>query len=363
MGTTLADLTTPALLIDLDKLDHNLRTMARWADGKVSLRPHVKTLKSPAVARRQVELGAIGVTAATVDEALAMADAGISEVLIANQVVQPRELDRLLTGAGPSRVILAVDTDGSAHAAAAAATRTGRDVDLILEVDVGMRRGGVRSAEEAITLASVVDGLPGVRLVGVMGYEGHTVLEPDRETRARNANEAMDYLATVVGALRDSGHDIAIVAAAGTNTHPITGVHPVVTELQVGTYATMDSYYVDHVDGYEVALSVLATVTSVHGDRVLLDAGSKTFGPAGPERLPRPHTPGWTVAGVHEEHLLVDVDPDAPHPAIGDRARFDVQYAGGAALMHRHYTVVQGETVVDTWPIVAGPASRGAQNA
>ncbi len=364
--TTLDDLITPALLIDVDALDRNIARMAAWADGHVQLRPHVKTLKSPDVAKRQVAAGAIGVTAATVEEALAMAAAGIPEILIANEIVQRPELARLLAGGAGARIILCVDTEAGASLIAEAARAAGTVVDVVLEIDVGMHRGGARTVEEAVALAGVVDSLDGIRLVGVMGYEGHTVLEPDDAKRAANAVAAMDSLGTFVDALTAAGHTIDIVAAAGTNTHATTGHHPVVTELQVGTYGTMDVSYLPFVnstrpdDPYEVAMSILATVSSVHGNRVVLDAGTKAFGPA---RLtvPRAHTPGWTVAAVHEEHVLVDIDEGTPVPQVGDHGRFDVAYAGGPPLLFGQYTVVRGDDVIETWPIVGGAMTRGVR--
>ncbi len=364
--TNLDDLTTPALLIEVDALDRNIARMAAWADGHVQLRPHVKTLKSPDVATRQVTAGALGVTAATVEEALAMAAAGIPEILIANQIVQPAELARLLAGRAGARIILCVDTDAGARLVSEAAGAAGTVVDVVLEIDVGMHRGGSRTIDEALELATVVESLDGLRLVGVMGYEGHTVLEPDDATRATNAVAAMDFLATFVVALRDAGHSIDIVAAAGTNTHATTGHHPIVTELQVGTYGTMDVSYLPFVnstrpdDQYEVAMSILATVASVHGRRVVLDAGTKAFGPAR-LTMPRAHTPGWTVAAVHEEHTLVDIDEGTAVPAVGDRGRFDVAYAGGPPLLFGEYTVVRGDDVLETWPIVGGASTRGVR--
>lgn len=353
IGRTLDELPTPLLLLDLDALEHNIARMAAFcAEHGVAIRPHVKNFKSVDIARLQVAAGAVGITAATARDARAMLDAGIPEALLANQVVDPAKLDRLLrdlpSGARP---ILAVDGTVGARAVAAAASRAGIRVDVIIELDVGMHRGGTRDTPETLALAAAIALEPALRLVGVMGYEGHTVLERDDDLRAANTRSATAHVAAVVAELRAAGHAIEIVAAGGTNTHPTTARDPVVTELQAGTYVGMDVAYGEYVDGFRTALLMLGQVVSVHGEVVVLDAGGKTFGYSD-LALPRAISDTIEVVGLNDEHMLCRVLTGAAAPAIGDRILFEVAGAGLAVLMAVQYVVIRGDTVVDVWPMI-----------
>ena len=236
-------LPTPALLIDAEQLERNVAAMAAWADGTVALRPHFKAHKCLEIARLQTAAGAIGITAATVWEARALARAGIGEILLANQVVTDDKLRVMAEAAAAVPVVVALDDGDAAAAFSRALAAAGAHARALVDVDVGMGRGGVRTVDEALALAGRIAELPRLELAGVMGYEGHVVLEPDRERRAALAGEAMALLGRHAEALRDAGHAIEIVSAGGTNTHDATGPHPAVTELQAGTYALMDTAY------------------------------------------------------------------------------------------------------------------------
>lgn len=349
VGRRIDEVPTPALVLDLPQLESNIAAVADWARGRVQLRPHVKNPKSIDIARRQIAAGAIGVTAATAVEAAAMLEAGIPEVLIASQVVGAAKLDALLAGLDDgSRLLVAVDSVAGVAALDVAARRASLVVGALVEVDVGMRRGGTRSVTETLDVAAAVDAAAGLTLRGVMGYEGHVVLEPDDAARAAGARAAAALLGEHVDALRAAGHEIGVVSAGGTNTHRVTGTLPGVTELQLGTYATMDAGYELYVPGLRCALSVVAQVVAVHGDTVVLDGGVKTFGTAA-RGLPRPHTPGLVVDRLNDEHLVARADPA---PAIGSVHRFDVFAAGPAVLAATRYLVADGDRIVDVWPII-----------
>ena len=201
-------------------------------------RPHFKVHKSLEIAREQIAAGAIGMTAATVWEARALVLGGVGDILIANEVVSPAKAALLAELARDARITLAVDDCDVVSALAAAARAHGSGIGVLVEVDVGMHRGGVRSIDEARAVARSVAAGEGIELRGVMGYEGHVVLEPDRGRRAAQAREAMDDLARYAQALEDDGHTIEVVSAGGTNTYDMTGLHPRVTQLQAGTYTS-----------------------------------------------------------------------------------------------------------------------------
>ncbi len=171
---------TPALLLDLAALEKNIEAMSSFCrENGVSIRPHAKVHKSPDIARRQLAAGAIGLTTATVYEAEAMFETGCPEILIANEVVGRTKLRHLVELARKTSVIVAVDDVDNVRELSLAASAAGVSIGALVEVDVGMRRCGVRSAPEAADLADLIAKLAGVEMRGVMGYEGHVVLEPD----------------------------------------------------------------------------------------------------------------------------------------------------------------------------------------
>ena len=351
IGRSRVELPTPALLLDVVAMRDNLAAMAVWSKEHAAIRPHFKVHKSVNIAREQIAAGAIGMTAATIWEAEALVGGGINDVLIANEVVGEAKLDRLAELARGARMTVAVDNPDGVSALARAGQSQGSTVGVLVEVDVGMHRGGVRSIEQARSLAGVVAGSRGVELRGVMGYEGHVVLEPDRQRRADLAREAMDFLAGYVQALQNDGHRIEIVSAGGTNTYDMTGVHPCVTELQAGTYAVVDHTYARLAPAFRPALSVLATVVSRNGATAILDCGTKVVA----VDLAPPQSPIGRVREVHEEHTLLDVDEGGP-PAVGDVLELVVGYSGGTVNLHDVYFVASGDEIVDVWPISArGP--------
>src|SRR5262245_15826386 len=180
IGHPREDLPTPALLLDLEVVRINIATMADRLPGPARLRPHAKSHKCAEIARLQLEAGAIGITTATVWEAAAMAREGVPDLLIANEVVGEEKHRVLAETASTARVTVAVDDAGKSEALSAAARRAGSEIGVLIDIDVGRGRCGVRTEEDARALAERVSGLSGLRLRGVMGYEGHCVLERDR---------------------------------------------------------------------------------------------------------------------------------------------------------------------------------------
>ena len=329
----------------------------RMARTPVALRPHTKVHKSPQLARMQVEAGAIGVTTATAPEAIAMAEAGIDDILIARQVVGPQGLHALAGAARTTRITVAVDSAANLDQISAAATAAGSTLGVIAEVDVGMNRCGVRSGDEAVTLARHALGLPGIEWRGVMGYEGHCMSEPDRVLRAGLQVEAMSRLLAVVGELAAAGIACEIVSAGGTGTYDLAAATAGVTESQAGSYVVMDGFHASLVDGFPVALTVLATVISRHGARVVLDAGRK----ATATDLMKPRVVGHEAetASVSEEHTSIDVGGEC-RLAVGDTVELVPGYAPTTVNLHAVYHVVRDGVVVDVWPVLARYGSDSA---
>jgi D-serine deaminase-like pyridoxal phosphate-dependent protein len=351
-------LPTPALVVDVDALQRNLGVMMAALDGQTArLRPHTKVQKSPDIALMQVAAGAVGVTVATVWEAAAMAAAGVTDILIANEVVPADKVNAAAAVAAHADLTLAVDDPGNIGALSAAVSRAGTEIGVLVELDVGMARCGARSAEEALRLAERVHAAPGLHLKGIQAYEGHCMSVADRDRRVRMATEAMEKATTALALLRREGLPAGTLSGGGTGTYDITGRNPEVTELQAGSYAFMDATHAKLVSAFEVSLTVIATVVARHGDTVILDAGRKSVGIdyALPPMLGHDYVPRFYA----EEHALFDVD-DRFGASVGDRVQLVSGYAPTTVNLHDVIFGVSGGQVTDVWPVFPrGPGHAG----
>ena len=349
------DIDTPALVLDLDLVEDNIAVMGAYFRSRPQkLRPHFKTPKTPEIARRQLAAGAIGITAAKLGEAEVLARAGLGPILIANQIAGAAKVDRLFAIAARVGTIATVESEFNIQELERGCVRAGQAIDVIIEVDTGMHRCGTDSPGETVGLAKRIARGP-LNYRGVMGYEGHAVLLPDREKRETTAREALTSLSRHVEALRSAGLPPAIVSAGGTGTYDIAGSWPDVTEVQAGSYVFMDGAYRRvRPDLGRSALTLLTTVISRRGDRVIVDAGMKSltneFGPPVGKTLP------IKVARLSEEH---------GHLAAGDLeiapgTKIEVVPSHGDTTinLHNEYYVVRGDEVVAIWPIEGARAYR-----
>lgn len=356
---------TPALILDLPRVQRNVLQMAdRMAGLPAALRPHAKIHKSPTLGSMQIQAGAIGLTTATVWEAAAMVDAGLTDILIANQVIGPVKSGELARIAGRATVITAVDSPVNLAELSAAATAVGSEINVIIEVDVGLHRSGLRTVEAAVDLGKHVTSLPGVRLVGLLGYEGHCMLEPDRDLRVKKAQAANAVLVGAADEFARAGLCTDIVAGGGLGTWDITGANPKITEIHAGSYIFSDAFHRNLVPGFEVALTVLATIISRSKDTAVLDCGRKSIGI---DRTP-PEVVGDLGSirfehgeyFVHEEHTVLDL-PSGSGLSVGDRVELMPGYSPTTVNFYDIYYVVSEGTVIDVWPIYAryGTATSG----
>jgi len=355
LGRSKQELSTPALLLDLDVLRANLSFMAEhMADVPVNLRAHVKVHKSPHIARLQVEHGAVGVGCATVWEAIVMARAGIPDVMVINEVVGAERLRALALLAREAEVKVAADDAAHVELLSAAATGAGSTIGVVVDVDEGMHRCGIASPEEAIAVAKRIDAAPGLHFAGLTGYEGHCSLEFNEAKRHAMAREAMAFLTGVADRLAEAGLPCEIVSAAGTGTWEVTSRYPGVTEIQPGSYATMDGHHRGLDPRFGWSTTVLASVISRRSDRVVLDAGSKTVGASHGVIA----DPPLEKFRFDEEHAIFLADATCPL-GIGDTVEINCNYTPFAVSYFEAYHVVEGDRVVDVWPVLPrGPESR-----
>ena len=355
IGRSREELTTPALLLDLDALRANLDFMAAGMRGvSTTLRAHVKVHKSPHIARMEVEHGAIGVGCATVWEAIVMVRAGIDDVFVINEVVGAEKTRALALLAREASVKVAVDDAIQIDELSRAASAAGSSIGVLIDVDEGMHRCGVTSAEEALPLARRIAAAAGLEFVGVTGYEGHCSLEFDEAERHSMAGEAMKLLTGIASHLAEHGLPCRIVTAAGTGTWEVTSRYPGVTEIQPGSYATMDGHHRGLDPRFRWAVSVLASVISRRPDRIVLDAGSKTVG---------------SSAGVLKDLDLEKYRFDEEHSIfladgscllrVGDKVEILCNYTPFAIGYFEAYHVMEDGRVTDLWPVMPrGPESR-----
>jgi D-serine deaminase-like pyridoxal phosphate-dependent protein len=357
IGSPIEELPTPALLLDLPTVRANIAEMARrMAPLPAALRPHAKIHKSPILGQMQLDAGGIGLTTATVWEATAMLEASIPEVLIANQVVGRRKVAELARLANLGSVIALVDDASNVEAIASAARSAGSEVGVLVELDVGLHRSGVRSVAGAVKLAQLVDRLDGVRLRGPFGYEGHCMLEPDRQERERKAKAANMELLALVDEFQASGLSTEIVAAGGLGTWDITGANPRITEIHAGSYIFSDAFHRNLVPGFEPALTVLATIISSTGAMAVIDCGRKSIGiDRTPPELVGVHGHIRFEHGehfIHEEHTAIELD-DPGELTVGDTVQLMPGYSPTTVNFYDCYYVVEDGLVSDVWPILA----------
>lgn len=346
------DIDTPAVLVDMDRVEANLARAQRYADANgLRLRPHVKTHKLPELAQRQIALGAIGITCQKLGEAEAMADGGLTDILLSYNIVGDAKLDRLV--ALQRRVTLSVVAD-SAETVAGYAGRFSRDrpLTVLVECDTGAGRCGVQSPEAAVALARAIDAADGLRFGGLMTYP------PQGALAATSA-----FLSLAAEGLAANGLPPDVVSSGGTPDLMQAAEGAVVNEYRPGTYIYSDRMQVAWGHGTldDCALTVKATVVSrPTPTRAVLDAGSKSLA-ADPVPAPfRGHGhiveyPDAIVTALSEEHAVVDLSASATRPLIGDTVRIIPNHACVVSNLFDRVHLVRGDRLES----IARVTSRG----
>jgi D-threonine aldolase len=331
--TTLAELPTPLLVLDLRALDRNIDAMAQVRPA-AALRPHVKAFKSTAMARHvRDRAGHRSFCCATLREMEGMVAAGLDEdLLLANETLDRERLARLVRRSG-GRVTVAIDSPETIAAA------SGTGAEVLIDVDVGLPRCGCRP-EDAGRLAELARSR-GLIVRGVMGYEGHTVGDPDRERRREAVERSMEALRLAHDAVGGG-----IASAGGTGTYDL---HDWADEVQAGSYLLMDTHYALLDLPFVQAVTVEATVTSVSPRRgwAVVDAGLKAFG----MDHGNPTVEGWEVFFCSDEHTTLLADPEGALPAVGDRLRMAPAHIDPTVAYHEQFVVARNDEILETWPV------------
>jgi D-serine deaminase-like pyridoxal phosphate-dependent protein len=346
-------LSTPALVVDLDVFDANVSAMRELLHGTgKTVRPHVKTHRTPELAKRQLGEAAAGVTCATVGEAEVMVEAGIGDVLIANEVVDAAKLARVAELARRATISIAADDPEPVQALSRAAALAGVTVGVLIDVDILLHRCGVSSIPEAIALAHTIESAPGLRLAGVMGYEGRVRLGTER----RNERIAAAYqaLSDTRAALLDAGFPVEVVSAAGTSTLREAIADPSITEVPAGVYALMEPELLVMDLPFRCAVTVRGTVISRHPDRFVADVGRRAvgveYGPPVPLGLEAAHI------ALSDEHATVTMA--GSQPPLGSLVDFIPGQIRTTFNLHDRVWVSRQGEIVGCWPVSARGGSQ-----
>jgi D-serine deaminase-like pyridoxal phosphate-dependent protein len=330
----LDELDTPAILLDLDAMERNLAKMAAFfAHGPTRLRPHYKNHKSPVLARRQIDAGAIGMTCATLSEAEALVANGITDILLSTELAGDPKIRRFVDLARRAEMKAVVDNPKAAAALGAQARAMDQALQVLVNVNVGQNRTGITPGESAAELARRARS-EGLKVRGLMGYEGHLGHLPDGPEKERAYGEAMRTLMDCRSLLEARGTPVEIVSAGGTGTYKLSSRFPQITESQAGSYLLMDTNYASTCKDFERALTVLATVISKTGEeRVVVDAGLKSIsGELGVPILKS--SDGLHLRRLNAEHGIIDIVGPHPSVEVGDRVEIWVQYSDATVNLH-----------------------------
>lgn len=368
IGMALADIDTPALVVDLDAFERNLQQMAARVSGfGVRLRAHSKTHKSPVIAVRQMALGAVGVCCQKVSEAEIMVLGGVTDVLVSNQVVGRQKLKRLAALAKQAKVMVCADDVENIADLDSAAKEAGVTLTVLVEVNVGANRCGVAPGEETLALAKAIDVSKNLHFGGLQAYQGAAQHIRDFNERRDAIDSAVRMTADTIALLEKNGLPCDVVGGAGTGSFEFEGQSGVYNELQCGSYVFMDADYGrnlkedgGYIDEFAHALYLYATVMSKPGEtHAVVDAGLKAFSvDSGMPSLP--DFPELAVIGASDEHGKIALTPEFNagnrNLRVGDKIRMIPGHIDPTVNLHDWYVGVRDGRVETLWPV----AARGA---
>jgi D-serine deaminase-like pyridoxal phosphate-dependent protein len=362
-GLTKTTIPTPALVVDLAALEANIQKMAdHCRQATRSFRPHAKTHKCPAIAKRQIAAGAIGICAATVPEAEALAAAGIPGILLTSPIVDAGKISRMVALAkNGANVTLSIGSERQAKLLSAAASEAQVDIKVLVDLDVGDRRTGALPGAPAVELAKTIGQLQRLHIAGVQAYAGHASHTVGFEARRETSRTAMQKAVDTKRLLQQAGFDAKILSGGSTGTYNIDSAIEGVTELQVGSYVFMDVDYrrIGGADGqtiysdFQPSLTILTTVVNAtHPDRVTVDAGTKAVDTTTTNRPEPRNWPGLVYTKAGDEFGAITSE-GGKLPALGDRLEFIIPHCDPSVNLFDRLYACRNEKVESIWPIAA----------
>ena len=357
------DLSTPALILDLDQFEANVNKMASFVRSHgMKLRPHAKSHKCPAIAHRQIEAGAVGLSVATLHEAEVMAEAGVPGILITSELVAEPKIERLLrlTRRHPD-IMCVVDNCAHVRQLGQAAESRGQRLNVLIEVDMGNHKTGTAPGAPTLGLAQVICTTPGLKFMGLQTYAGLACHVVGFDKRKAYAEEVLAQSLETQELLRKSGIEVPLVSGGGTGSYDLESEMRIINELQAGSYIFMDLDYRriggrtgDVFDDFGCALTVLATVIShPYPDKAAVDAGFKAFAtdmPFGPECK---SVKGITYTWGGDEHGKLNLTAAERDVRLGERLEFIIPHCDPTVNLYDCMYATRGDRVEAVWPITA----------
>ena len=348
-------ISTPALILDVNILKANAEKMKDLLAGSgLQLRPHYKSHKCAAIAKWQIASGAIGMTCAKLSEAEDLCDAGIEDILIANQIVDPVKIRRAADLAGNCRLTVCVDSLENVDALSQAAANSGNILYCLVEYDVGMGRCGVMTEEEVLALARRIAESKYLEFAGIQAYAGHLSHMEDPVQRRESTAENYRRLKSLISYLGANGVAVKTVSGGSTGTSVIKAAEGLYTELQAGSYLFMDATYRNLGLPFENALYLLSTVVSRRENIAILDAGVKTCGVD--QGMPALAEGETGEIAANEEHLQLRGYTGTKK--LGDKVRLIPGHCCSTVNLHDKIYMVDGDRVVDRLLITARKIGR-----
>jgi D-serine deaminase-like pyridoxal phosphate-dependent protein len=354
VGQKLEEVDTPALLVDLDKFESNLRALRESVGKTVRVRAHAKTHKCPEIAKRQLAAGAIGVCCQKVSEAEAMVEGGIEDVLVSNEVVGTAKIKRLAELARHARIGVCVDDPENVLEL----EKTGAKLDVYVEIDIGMGRCGVAPGAPAVALAKKIAASKNLRFGGLQAYHGRAQHFRSTEQRRAAIEEASQKVLLTKVELQKAGLECPVVTGAGSGTFMLEAQSGVWNEIQPGSYVFMDADYARNewappLPRFEHALFVLSTVMSrPNAGLAILDAGLKAS--SVDSGMPTVwQRPGLNYARASDEHGVVEISSAGEAPKLGEKLMLVPGHCDPTVNLYDWYVCVRRGAVEALWPITA----------
>ena len=360
VGMELADIATPALIIDLDAFERNIATLRdRLASAGVRLRAHSKTHKSVDIARYQIDHGgACGICCQKVAEAEVMVAGGITDVMVTNQVVDARKIARLAQLAKSARVLVCVDDLHNVADLSAAATTHGVNIECLVEIDCGAGRCGVQPGEAALKIAQKIESSPGLSFAGIQAYQGAAQHVREYAERRGKIEQATHMAADTLALLRRHGLDCAIVAGAGTGSYSFEAASGIYNEMQCGSYIFMDADYQRVLDAQGHQISEFANslfiwtsiMSKTRKEDAICDAGLKVM--SVDSGLPVVYgCNDIEYTGCSDEHGVI-ADP-GNRLRLNDKLKLVPGHCDPTCNLHDWYVGIRNGKVECLWPVSA----------
>ena len=355
VGISKWELDTPALIVDLDALESNLATMQRtMRANNIASRPHAKTHKCPAIARMQLETGSVGVCTAKISEAAALFDYGIDRILLTTSNVTPLKIQRAMNlRRSCEGFIQATDTVANVRDLSEAAQAAAIVADVVVDVDPGGHRTGITPGQPALELAQLVDELPGLRLRGMLCYDGGSQHVKGFDIRKTQTLERLAPAAETFERFQHSGLSTEIFSGGGTGTYNIDHETTGLTDVQVGSYVFMDAQYLEVGLDFEPSLTILTTVLNAQYEgQATTDAGAKACTINRPWPIVKGES-GMNYASGSDEFGSIRYDNPSRMYKVGDKLELIVSHCDPVVNLYDQMYAVRNDEVEAVWKIAA----------